>query len=209
MLRVWANLFYYISCEVAASARLGVDNIRTEVKIINKCFSFLKKKGAGFCTADAHVCHSCTDLFRACVGCVNSEWPGALPLTSGITVISVDWSDWSDSSPRDRNPAAGGSGGESGRDGRCLMQINKWLCFYLFGGLYVHFQTEKHTFPTLKQASALHTYVWWVWGAKKCDLSQMEFDLWPNQTSQMAYSHLKAHPGHVIMKARHISVYPC
>lgn len=58
-----------------------------------------------------------------CVGCVNSEWPGALLLTSGITVISVDWSDWSDSSPRGRNPASRGLAGRGGgREGGSQMR---------------------------------------------------------------------------------------
>lgn len=77
----------------------------------------------------------------ACVGCVNSAWPGAPLLTSGITVISVDWSDWSGSSPRGRNPAACGvvgAGREEGRPQRggwCIIgamnNIFFFFCFWL------------------------------------------------------------------------------
>lgn len=75
------------------------------------------------------VCHPCTDLCGACVGCVNSAWPGALPLTYWITVISVDWSDWSDSNPRGRNPAA--HGGQRWAS-RCTAQINRFPPFGLW-----------------------------------------------------------------------------
>lgn len=53
------------------------------------------------------VCHSCSDLRGCRVGVGGAELcvARALPLTSGITVISVDWSDWSDSSPRGRKYA--------------------------------------------------------------------------------------------------------
>lgn len=159
MLRVWANLLDYTSCEMAASAWLAVPTCEQKWK--SKIFGFLKKiKVAGFSTPDAHVCHSCTDLDRACVGCVNSEWPGALLLTSGITVISVDWSDWSDSSPRHRNPAAGRAGGGRERGAGCVMQINNWFCFTLFG-TYGHLPSEKNTLAPCGNRRQHHIHIYW------------------------------------------------
>lgn len=108
-------------------------NIHTGYSSTSEDFSYIKNKKEGSAwtlhlvvtnhpkltfPANSHfrgpnVCHSCPDLSGACVGCVNSEWPAALPVTPGITVISVDWSDWSDSSPRGRNAAAHGEGGHA------------------------------------------------------------------------------------------------